>query len=124
MSSPSSGSNEAPKLRQQILHVYQFRLCPPRRSLRSKIDSFMSSTIANCIIFSALCGIPAVFGLVGAYGSAGLILMIADWLAREGVEVKIKSYEFGWRTAMLGCIQLFSESKVTRWMDSIVVSHP
>ncbi|CAI7621217.1 unnamed protein product [Penicillium glandicola] len=25
----------------------------------------------------------------------------ADWLAREGVEVKVKSYEFGWRTAML-----------------------
>jgi hypothetical protein len=241
---PSSGSEEAPKLRQQILHVYQFRFCPRRRSLRSKIDSFMSSKIANCIVFIVLCGISAIFGLIGAFGSAGLVLItaisrlvawaiviprsagylsnnekhetacmltashvnamewslytgdraivdtllnkpmvhfpegkqaqlatrwfyfahgvqlatityvaaqkgwdgiclvcvllvhnlhhwafcgnakVADWLAREGVEVKVKSYEFGWRTAMLGCIQLFSESKVTRWMDSIVVPHP
>jgi hypothetical protein len=204
----------------------------------------MSSKIANCIVFIVLCGISAIFGLIGAFGSAGLVLItaisrlvawaiviprsagylsnnekhetacmltashvnamewslytgdraivdtllnkpmvhfpegkqaqlatrwfyfahgvqlatityvaaqkgwdgiclvcvllvhnlhhwafcgnakVADWLAREGVEVKVKSYEFGWRTAMLGCIQLFSESKVTRWMDSIVVPHP
>lgn len=48
----------------------------------------------------------------------------ADWLSREGIEVKVRTYEFGWRAAMLGCIQLFSGSKITRWMNSIIVSHP
>jgi len=48
----------------------------------------------------------------------------ADWLSQEGIEVKVRTYEFGWRTAMLGCIQLFSGSKMTRWMNSIIVSHP
>ncbi|OQD64357.1 hypothetical protein PENPOL_c007G09388 [Penicillium polonicum] len=239
----NNGSDEAPKIRKQILHVYQFRFCQPRRSIRFKINSFMRSRIPTGLIFIILCGISAIFGLIGAYGSAGLILITAisrlvawaiviprsagylsnnekhdiaymlaashvnatewslytgdraivdtllnkpmvhfpegkqaqlaarwfyfahalqlvaityvaaqkgwdgiclvcvlfvhslynwtlcgnakaaDWMAREGIEVKVKSYEFGWRTAMLGCIQVFSESKVTRWMDSIVVPH-
>lgn len=46
------------------------------------------------------------------------------WLAREGIEVKVRSYEYGWRTVMLGSIQLFSGSKVTHWMDSILAPHP
>lgn len=47
----------------------------------------------------------------------------AYWLAREGVQVKVRAYEFGWRSVMLGSIQLFSDSKTTRWMDSIIVPH-
>ncbi|OQE39165.1 hypothetical protein PENCOP_c007G01750 [Penicillium coprophilum] len=239
----NNGSTEAQKLRQQILHVYQFRFCQPRRSLQFKINNFMNSGIANGLIFAIICGIAVTFGLVGAYGSAALIMITAisrlvawamvihrspgylsnnekhndacmltashvnatewslytgdraivdtllnkpmislpegkqaqlaarwfyfahglqlaaityvaaqkgwdgiclvcilfvenfyhwvlcgdgkaaSWLAREGIEVNVKSYEFGWRTAMLGCIQRFSGSKVTRWMDPIVVPH-
>lgn len=51
-------------------------------------------------------------------------MLASDWLTREGVEAKARSYEFGWRTAMIGAIQVLSQSRVSRWMDSIVVPHP
>ncbi|KAJ5455418.1 Herpesvirus glycoprotein N [Penicillium sp. IBT 31633x] len=243
-SSKDRESNESPKYRQQILHVYQFQFRRCRRSVRLDIDSIMSSKIGSGLGLVVLGGISILLGLVGAYGSAVLLINImisklvawaitlprsagylrnnekqenacmlsashtnatewslyigdraivdtilnkpmvylpegkqaqlaahwfkfahmiqlvavtyvaaqkgwdgiclltilclqyayqgmfcgdskaALWLAREGIEVKVRSYEFGWRTAMLGCIQLFSRSKVTRWMDSIIVPHP
>ncbi|KAL7933257.1 hypothetical protein V8C35DRAFT_305336 [Trichoderma chlorosporum] len=47
-----------------------------------------------------------------------------NWLEREGVEAKVQSFEFGGRTAMMGAIQVFSESPNTSWMDTILVPHP
>lgn len=47
-----------------------------------------------------------------------------QWLLREGVAAKVRTYEFGWRTAMLGSIQIFNKTKVTRWMDTIIVPEP
>lgn len=73
----NNGSDETPKLRQQILLVYQFQFCQPRRSLGSKIDNFMSSRIANGLVFIVLSGISAIFDLVGACGSAALIFITA-----------------------------------------------
>ncbi|KAJ3579075.1 hypothetical protein NPX13_g1490 [Xylaria arbuscula] len=46
-----------------------------------------------------------------------------DWLEREGVQVKVASFEFGGRYAMMGAIHIFSRSAVTRWMDDILVPH-
>ncbi|KAI1273045.1 hypothetical protein F5Y07DRAFT_378253 [Xylaria sp. FL0933] len=47
-----------------------------------------------------------------------------DWLKREGVEAKVRSFEFGGRYAMMGAVQVFSGSEVTRWMDDILIPHP
>ncbi|KAI1394166.1 uncharacterized protein F4822DRAFT_39283 [Hypoxylon trugodes] len=47
-----------------------------------------------------------------------------DWLEREGYTVDIESFEFSGRAPMIGAIQLYSGSKVTRWMDDIFVPHP
>ncbi|KAK8071702.1 Peptidase family m3 [Apiospora saccharicola] len=47
-----------------------------------------------------------------------------DWLAREGVEAEVKSFEFGGRYAMMGAIQLLGGSTASRWMDNILVPHP
>lgn len=46
------------------------------------------------------------------------------WLEREGVEAKVRSFEFSGRTAMMGAIQVFSGSGITSWMDNILVPHP
>lgn len=47
-----------------------------------------------------------------------------DWLEREGVEADVKSYKFGGRTAMIGAIQVFSDTNIVCWMDQIMVPHP
>ncbi|KAK6860605.1 hypothetical protein PG995_004241 [Apiospora arundinis] len=47
-----------------------------------------------------------------------------DWLAREGVEAHVGSFEFGGRFAMMGAIQVFSGSTASRWMDNILAPHP
>ncbi|VUC22965.1 unnamed protein product [Clonostachys rosea] len=47
-----------------------------------------------------------------------------DWLEKEGIEAKVKSFEFGGRFGLMGAIQLFSGSTTTRWMDAILVPHP
>ncbi|KAH7308432.1 hypothetical protein B0I35DRAFT_441934 [Stachybotrys elegans] len=50
---------------------------------------------------------------------------LADrWLEREGIDAKVESYLFGGRTALIGSIQLFSQSPNTDWMDRIIVPHP
>ncbi|WYZ36501.1 hypothetical protein EsH8_II_000007 [Colletotrichum jinshuiense] len=46
------------------------------------------------------------------------------WLHTEGVDAKVRSFQFGGRMALMGAIQIFSESDTTRWMDDIVVPHP
>ncbi|KAI4155675.1 MAG: hypothetical protein LQ340_000842 [Diploschistes diacapsis] len=46
------------------------------------------------------------------------------WLAQEGITVRVKSFDFEGRTAMIIAIQALSESNVTRWMDDIIVPHP
>jgi hypothetical protein len=46
------------------------------------------------------------------------------WLEREGIHVKTKSFVFSGRGPMVGAIQLYSGSTVTRWMDDIFVPHP
>ncbi|KAJ2989306.1 hypothetical protein NUW58_g3538 [Xylaria curta] len=47
-----------------------------------------------------------------------------DWLEREGIDAKVRSFEFGGRYAMMGAIQVFSRSASTRWMDDILTPHP
>ncbi|KXJ89138.1 hypothetical protein Micbo1qcDRAFT_103972, partial [Microdochium bolleyi] len=54
-------------------------------------------------------------------GSSGLA---AGWLDGEGVGARVQSFEFGSRYAMMGAIQVFSKSRVTCWMDRILVPHP
>lgn len=56
-----------------------------------------------------------------SFRAAGLA---SRWLTEEGVEVEVKSFKFTGRMAMLGAIQVFSGTKVTRWMDDIIVPHP
>ena len=46
------------------------------------------------------------------------------WLVEEGVTVRVRSFDFEGRTAMIAAIQALSESKVVRWMDDIIVPHP
>ncbi|KAF2136008.1 uncharacterized protein K452DRAFT_329921 [Aplosporella prunicola CBS 121167] len=46
------------------------------------------------------------------------------WLDKEGVEVEVKTFKFTGRMAMLGAIQIFSDTKVTSWMDDILPPHP
>ncbi|KAK8851010.1 Herpesvirus glycoprotein N [Apiospora arundinis] len=47
-----------------------------------------------------------------------------DWLAREGIDGDVRSFEFGGRYAMMGGIQVLSGSTATRWMDTILAPHP
>lgn len=47
-----------------------------------------------------------------------------EWMEREGIDVEVKSFEFGGRYAMMGAIQLLGGSTATRWMDNILVPHP
>ncbi|KAK7999488.1 hypothetical protein PG990_012088 [Apiospora arundinis] len=47
-----------------------------------------------------------------------------NWLAREGVDAEVRSFEFGGRYAMMGAIQLLGGSTSSRWMDNILVPHP
>ncbi|KAK6829655.1 hypothetical protein PG987_010239 [Apiospora arundinis] len=50
--------------------------------------------------------------------------LACDWLAREGVDADVRSFEFGGRYAMMGSIQVLGGSTATRWMDNILVPHP
>lgn len=50
--------------------------------------------------------------------------LASTWLREEGIGAEVKSFEFTGRMAMMGAIQLFSGSSVTRWMDDIIVPHP
>lgn len=50
--------------------------------------------------------------------------LVHSWLQTEGIDAVLKSYELGGRMAMMGAIQAFSKSKITRWMDDIIVPHP
>jgi hypothetical protein len=48
-----------------------------------------------------------------------------DWLEREGIEVELTTFvSSAGRTSLMGAIQLYSGSDVTRWMDQILVPHP
>lgn len=47
-----------------------------------------------------------------------------NWLEREGVDTKVRSFEFEELYAMVGAIQLFSQSSITCWMDEIIAPHP
>ncbi|ERF68611.1 hypothetical protein EPUS_07172 [Endocarpon pusillum Z07020] len=47
-----------------------------------------------------------------------------NWLEREGVEVVYKTFLFTSRSSMIGAIQLYSKTKVTNWIDSIMTPHP
>ncbi|KAI0157995.1 hypothetical protein GGR52DRAFT_564752 [Hypoxylon sp. FL1284] len=47
-----------------------------------------------------------------------------DWLAREGVDAEVRSFEFGGRYPMMGAIQVSSGSTTSRWMDNILIPHP
>jgi hypothetical protein len=40
------------------------------------------------------------------------------------VRIEAKTFQFGGRTQMLNAIQVLSGSKVTSWMDDIIVPHP
>lgn len=229
-----------PPGRAQLLHVYEFAYGKPRVTFRGLIDRFEGSFTGQAFLTACLCGVAILFCLVGAYGTASLVvdvmisrlvahntairrtklyltnneahdacmlvaahenatewhLYIGDrsvvdtmlnkpmidmpqgrqaqlaakwfevahfaqllaltyvaaekgwdgvcllllllvhyalqrlfrgralaeqWLLREGVTAKVMTYEFGWRTAMLGSIQIFNRGKVTRWMDTIIV---
>ncbi|KAI9659877.1 MAG: hypothetical protein M1821_001229 [Bathelium mastoideum] len=46
------------------------------------------------------------------------------WLRREGISAKVRSYEFTGRTVLLGAVQALSNSRITTWMDGIIVPHP
>lgn len=46
------------------------------------------------------------------------------WLAVEGVSVRLKSFSFSGRLAMVGVVHAFSETNITRWMDDIVAPYP
>ncbi|KAK8068839.1 hypothetical protein PG994_005455 [Apiospora phragmitis] len=50
--------------------------------------------------------------------------LVRDWLAREGVDAEVRSFEFGGRYAVMGAIQLLGGSTTSRWMDNILVPHP
>ncbi|EAW17358.1 uncharacterized protein NFIA_072720 [Aspergillus fischeri NRRL 181] len=56
--------------------------------------------------------------------SFGSQTSVSEWLRTEHVGAKVKTFEFSSRQAMLGAIQVFSETKITRWMDTILVPHP
>jgi hypothetical protein len=73
---------------------------------------------------------------MGWDGGAMVIMMLLDWivewefgdnqLARQwlnkyGVKIETKSFKFSRRTHMICAIQMFSGSRVTQWMDSIIV---
>ncbi|KAI0098180.1 hypothetical protein GGR51DRAFT_437618 [Nemania sp. FL0031] len=248
----SSGSHERESLskakneefrRYQILHVYQLRRVPKRRSIRDQFDQLRLSLSGQILYFFIFVSLSVLFGLLGSYGTATLIactlvselvalntniyrpstylknnetydacMLVAshenatewhlyigdrgivdtllnkpmfvlpdgpwanlasrwfwfanllqfaamtfvaaqkgwdgvwmavllathwtlrytlygrtlarDWLEREGVEARVASFEFGGRYAMIGAIQVFSRSAVTRWMDDILVPHP
>ncbi|CAG9986765.1 unnamed protein product [Clonostachys byssicola] len=46
-----------------------------------------------------------------------------DWLEAEGIDARVKSFKFSGRFGLIGAIQLFSGSTVTRWMDTILAPH-
>ncbi|KAK8008161.1 hypothetical protein PG991_010712 [Apiospora marii] len=50
--------------------------------------------------------------------------LASDWLAREGVDAEVQSFEFGGRYAMMGATQLLGGSTASSWMDNILVPHP
>lgn len=50
--------------------------------------------------------------------------LVRRWLDTEGVQVQAKCFKFTGRGIMLGAMQLQSNSKITRWMDDILVPHP
>ncbi|KAK8080929.1 hypothetical protein PG997_008747 [Apiospora hydei] len=47
-----------------------------------------------------------------------------DWLDREGISVDLKTFEFEGRETLIGSIQVWSQTEITRWMDDILVPHP
>lgn len=47
-----------------------------------------------------------------------------QWLEEAGIEISIDTFEFTGRSVMLGAVQIYSNSKITRWMDEILVPHP
>ncbi|KAL9097524.1 MAG: hypothetical protein Q9165_000420 [Trypethelium subeluteriae] len=46
-----------------------------------------------------------------------------SWLRKEGVHIKVRSYEFTGRGTLLGAVQALSNSRTTTWMDGIMVPH-
>jgi hypothetical protein len=46
------------------------------------------------------------------------------WLQSEGIDINTQGYAFSGRSQMIGAIQVFSGTKVTHWMDSIIVDCP
>lgn len=47
-----------------------------------------------------------------------------QWLEMHGVRIEAKTFQFGSRTQMMNAIQILSGTKVTSWMDDIIVPHP
>lgn len=50
--------------------------------------------------------------------------LTSNWLVQEQVDANIKTFEFPGRFGMIGAIQVFSGSKIVRWMDQVLVPHP
>ncbi|KAK9422447.1 hypothetical protein SUNI508_04803 [Seiridium unicorne] len=71
-------------------------------------------------VFLVLC---LVFDRIGRWYHRSTQLA-SDWLQGEGVEVDSHTFQFTGRAVMLGAIQLYSGTKVTTWMDDIMVPHP
>ncbi|KPI45450.1 uncharacterized protein AB675_638 [Cyphellophora attinorum] len=72
-------------------------------------------------------GVCMVLLLIGQWASSSFHssrALCVEWLKTEGVDAEVKSFEFSGRSGMMGAIQLFSQSTVTRWMDTILVPHP
>ncbi|KAI4194246.1 MAG: hypothetical protein LQ346_003722 [Caloplaca aetnensis] len=72
-------------------------------------------------------GVCLVFLIIIHYALSRLFsgdALVSDWLDREHVDVTIKRFEFSGRNRMIGAIQVFSGTKIDRWMDEILVPHP
>ncbi|KAK0644228.1 hypothetical protein B0T16DRAFT_417357 [Cercophora newfieldiana] len=70
-----------------------------------------------------MAGLLLVTWLIEIYNGRDTNL-VQDWLRQEGVVVELKEFEFSGRFNMLGTIQLLTKTKVTSWMDDILVTHP
>lgn len=94
--------------------------------------------VAHLIQLAAMTFVAAQRGWDGICSLALLVTQVAfdeshgrqheslakDWLEAEGIDANVKSFKFSGRFGLIGAVQLFSRSLVTRWMDTILVPHP
>ncbi|KAK6081010.1 hypothetical protein SCUP515_03152 [Seiridium cupressi] len=104
-------------LPQQVMACWWFNMA---HVLQIAAMTFTAGQKGWDAVFLVLC---LVFDRIGRWYHRSTQLA-SDWLQDEGVEVDSHTFQFTGRAVMLGAIQLYSGTKVTMWMDDIMVPHP